>query len=348
MHRIQTAFEVCSHLTRYREILRILTKHGFGEFLKLIHLQRFLNLTEGEGAEAGGVLSQKSTAERFRMALEELGPTFVKLGQILSTRRDLVDESMFNELRKLQDQVAPFPESEARAIIEEQLGRPLPELFEEFQGGPVASASIAQVHRAVLRDGQVVAVKVHRPNIRATIEVDLAILMDVARFLEKHVHEIAVLNPVGLVREFAKAMQAELDFTNEARNMERFANQFRSNHNIRVPRLHRELTTSRVLVMEFVAGCPVDRPDLLRAQHIDPIRLSERISKIVFLQMFRHGFFHGDPHPGNITILPGGVIALYVLCALANHAPRRFWKPSGTSAPSCATPTFRSWNHWNS
>ncbi len=250
-------------------------------------------------------------ARRFRMALEELGPTFVKFGQILSSRRDFVTEPVYNELRKLQDQVAPFPGAQAKEILEKELGRPLDQVFTEFEELPVASASLAQVHRATLHSGEKVAVKIQRPGIHPVIEVDVAILLDVARFLERHVEELTVLNPLGVVREFAKTLSDELDFTNEAQNMERFAKQFRGNRNIKVPHVHHELTTERALTMEFVAGSHVNDIPELRRHDVDPVRLAERMSKLIFQQMFQFGFFHGDPHPGNMSILPGGVTVLY-------------------------------------
>lgn len=309
--QIKLAVEIYSHLPRYREIFLAFFKYGFGDVLKLVHLQKLLEIKVQHLPQEQGALHLKRPAERFRLALEELGPTFVKFGQILSSRRDLVNEELHNELRKLQDQVPPFPGEAARKIVAEDLKQPIEAVFKEFEETALAAASVAQVHRAVLKSGDVVAVKVRRPDIPQIIEVDLAILADLARFLEKHVEEIAVLNPVGIVREFARTLMNELDFTNEARNMDRFSKQFRSAHIIRVPYVHHEFTTERVLTMEFLAGQRVDQPDELRARHIDPIKLSERMSKLIYQQMFQHGFFHGDPHPGNMTILPGGVTCLY-------------------------------------
>lgn len=311
LKQIKTAVEMYRHLPRYHEIFQTFFKYGFVDLMKFVHLQKLLEIADHQLRTGNEELHRKPLPERFRLALEELGPTFVKFGQILSSRRDLIDEASYDELRKLQDEVPPFAGTDAIKIIEEELDCPLKEVFKDFVEPPIAAASIAQVHRARLLDGTEVAVKVQRPDIEKVIETDLAILLDVARLLEKHVEEFAVLNPVGITQEFAKTIAREMDFTNEARNMERFATQFEGNRWIRVPRVYRELTTERVLVMDYLAGCRIDDPEQLRAHRIDPTRLSERMSRLIFQQMFEFGFFHGDPHPGNATVLPRGLLVLY-------------------------------------
>jgi ubiquinone biosynthesis protein len=309
--QIKSVVETYHHLPRYREIFLAFFKYGFVDLMKFVHLQKLLEIADRQLNPKNEELHRKPAAERFRMALEELGPTFVKFGQILSSRRDLINEAFFNELRKLQDEVPSFPSADAVKIVERELGRPLGKVFKMFDETPIAAASIAQVHRATLLDGGEVAVKIRRPDIEKVIEIDVAILLDVARFLETHVEELSALNPVGVAQEFARVIEREMDFTYEARNMERFAKQFKGNRWIRVPRVHRECSTGSVLTMEYLAGFRMDDPEQLRANGIDPALLAERISRLIFQQVFRHGFFHGDPHPGNATILAPGVLVLY-------------------------------------
>jgi len=310
---INTAIGVYSKLPRYREILGILYRYGFGDMLKLIRLQKSLNLDDDDTTDPvpTAPTAEGSPAVRFRQALEELGPTFIKFGQILSSRRDLIDETLFIELRKLQATVPPFDGQEAIRIIESELGRPIEELFREFDETPLASASLAQVHRAVARGGDVLAIKVQRPGIAKVIEGDVEILLYLATFLENHVESLAAINPVGVVKEFTKTLLKEQDFTIEAHNLEHFAKNFSTNRTIRIPRIYRELSTEKVLTMEYFRGYPVDMPENLRKHGLDPVKIANRMSKLIFQQIFQHGYFHGDPHPGNLTILNGNIIAFY-------------------------------------
>ena len=308
-------------LRRFKEIFSIAYKYGFTDFLKLVHLEKISDIRvrhlDGEGQK----LQQLSPAVRFRMALEELGPTYVKFGQILSSRRDLVNEEYYNELVKLQDHVPPFPSEEAKAIIAAELGQDPSVIFKEFSEQPIAGASIAQVHRATLHSGEIVAVKIRRPHIRKNIETDLRILADLARFLDKHVEQIAVLNPVGVIRDFSKTLMKEMDFSNEARNMQRFAREFTGNTALRVPKFHEQYSTDAVLTMEFLSGYRVDQPEQLRALGIDTAALAERMSELIFTQVLEHGFFHGDPHPGNLAILEDGTVVLYDYGMMGHFTP---------------------------
>jgi ubiquinone biosynthesis protein len=308
---LHSAFEFAAQVPRYTEILKVLFKYGFSDVLKLVALQRILGIEGGDlQLHDSGRLSQPPE-ERLRLALEELGPTFIKFGQILSSRRDLVNGNYYNELCKLQDKVPTFPGREAKHIFAEEIGMSVSKAFAEFDEEPMAGASMAQVHRATTHEGAVVAVKIQRPDIQPLIERDLSILHDLAELIEKHVPDIASMNPVGVVKEFSETLTKELDFTNEADNTERFAHLFKDSKAISVPAILREFSSKKVLTMEFISGFPVNDPKVLRKHHINPILLSKSISKLIFEQIFVYGFFHGDPHPGNMTVLHGGVMGLY-------------------------------------
>lgn len=320
-NQIKGAVEFASHLPRYREILGILWKYGFGDVLKLMTLQHVLGLEEATvRVHSEGVLS-KPLPERMRLALEELGPTFIKFGQIVSSRRDLVTDEYFVELCKLQNDVPSIPTSEAKRLIVAELGQPLANIFRSFEDEPVGAASIAQVHAAVLHDGTKVAVKVQRPYITKVIEMDLAILRDLANFADKHVPNISGLNPVGVVEEFSVTLIKELDFENEAKNAERFGRQFVDDVTIKVPRVYEEFTSSRVITMDFLSGISVTDRDGLERAGIDPIELSENITRLIYSQIFEHGFFHADPHPGNMYILEDGVTGLLDFGMMGSFTP---------------------------
>ncbi len=321
LDQIKSAVGFAHNLPRYREIVAVLWKYGFADVLKLVALQRILGMEDATiKIHEDGLLS-KPLPERMRLALEELGPTFIKFGQIVSSRRDLVTDEYYVELCKLQAGVPPFPAKEAKTIIAQELGRPVAQLFAKFEDEPVGGASIAQVHRAELPDGTKVAVKVQRPDIDQIIELDLAILQDLARFVERHAPEFSSLNPVGVVTEFSLTLIKELDFNNEAVNAERFAKQFVENPWIKVPAVFRELTATRVLTMEFISGLGVDDGSALEKAGIDSGELAEHITSLIYEQIFDHGFFHGDPHPGNIMILPDGVTALLDYGMMGSFSP---------------------------
>jgi ubiquinone biosynthesis protein len=311
IHQLRSAVEFATHLPRYNEIVRVLFKYGFADVLKLVALQRVMGIEDAvlQVHETG--LLAKPPEVRLRLAMEELGPTFIKFGQILSARRDLVNNEFYAELCKLHDDVPTFPGSEAKKIFAEEIGVTVAQAFKAFDEEPIAGASIAQVHRAETKEGAIVAVKVQRPDIQPLIERDLAIILDLAKFLDKHVPDISALNPVGVVTEFSETLLKELDFTNEASNAERFAKQFEGSDSIQVPVVLREFTREKILTMEFISGYPVNKVDILREHDIDPVALSERISVLIYQQIFEFGFFHGDPHPGNMTVLEEGIVGLY-------------------------------------
>jgi ubiquinone biosynthesis protein len=321
LNQLKGAVEFASHLPRYREIVATLWKYGFADVLRLVALQRFLGIEDATLAVHEEGLLSRPLPERMRLALAELGPTFVKFGQIISSRRDLVTDEYYVELCKLQEQVPPISAEEARAIIAAELGRPVSEVFKRFDDHPAGSASIAQVHAARLKDGTKVAVKVQRPDIEEVIELDLAVLLDLARFVDRHVPEISGVNPVGVVVEFSSTLRKELDFNNEAMNIERFGTQFEDNPWIKVPTVYRELTTPKVLTMEFLSGRNIMDVAALERAGINAASLAEHITELIYLQIFEYGFFHGDPHPGNLLVLPGGVTGLLDYGMMGTFSP---------------------------
>ncbi len=248
----------------------------------------------------------RSRGERIRCSLEELGPIFVKFGQILSTRRDLLPDDIADELSQLQDNVPPFPDSEARAIIEKSLGKPVGKLFARFDESPLASASIAQVHTAQLHDGREVIVKVVRPNIKSTIRRDLALLYTLAELAERFWADGRRLHPREVVAEYDKTIMDELDLMREAASASQLRRNFAGSEKLYVPEVHWPLTRRDVMVMERISGTPIGDIDALRAQGIDFKRLAENGVEIFFTQVFRDNFFHADMHPGNIFVEPSG------------------------------------------
>lgn len=249
-----------------------------------------------------------SHGDRLRLAFTELGPTFIKLGQFMSNRPDVLPQEIITALRQLQDSVEPFPAEESVRILEKEFGKPVTEIFSDFSKDPFASASIAQVHRAALANGTQVAVKVQRPRLEEVIETDIDILFQVASIIEKHVEFAKYVSPVRIHEEFVRSIRKELNFLNEASHIERFAENFRGDATVYVPAVYRHLTTKRVLTTEFVDGIRASDVGKLKSAGLDLKQIAERGTTLLFKQIFEHGFFHADPHPGNILILESGVI----------------------------------------
>jgi ubiquinone biosynthesis protein len=299
------------HLNRYRQILTVFFKYGFGDLVDLLKIDQYIEIgLQMISRHRRERLERMTRAERVRLAMEELGPTYVKLGQVLSTRPDLIPVDFIHELAKLQDEVPPFPFEDVHRIISHELGDAPDAIFKHFDETPQASASIGQVHRAVLKDGDQVAVKVQRPGIKKTIEVDLEIMLHLATLMERHIEEIAFYRPVKIVEEFAKTLEREIDYTFEASNMERVAGHFLSDMTVYIPKPYRELTTPKVLTAEFIDGIKISETQQLEAAGLDRAEITRRGAHIMLRQVFEIGFFHGDPHPGNLFVLPDNVICL--------------------------------------
>jgi ubiquinone biosynthesis protein len=291
------------HLRRFQQIAQILARHGFGELLDLLGAAPVFPL-----ARALRRRPSLGPPQRLRMALEELGPTFVKLGQVLSTRPDLLPPAYIAELARLQDTVPPEPWEPVRAQLEAELGAPVEEVFATLDPEPIAAASLAQVHAATLPDGAEVVVKVQRPDIEATINVDLDILADVARLLQTRTPLGELYDLPGIVEEFAATLRAELDFYREGHNADRFRANFADEPYLYIPKVYWEYTTRRVLVMERIRGIKIDDIAALDAAGYDRYRIGLHAARMVIKEVLEDGFFHADPHPGNFFVMPGEVI----------------------------------------
>lgn len=299
------------HLNRYRQILAILIKFGFGDLIDLLNLEQYIELgIQMISRKPRDRVEKLTRAERMRMAVEELGPTYIKLGQILSTRPDMLPADWIHEFSKLQDAVPPHPFDALCEIVETELHAPLAAVFSFVSDTPIASASIGQVHRGRLKSGEDVAIKIQRPDIERTIVIDLEIMLHLATLMERHVEEVALHRPVKIVEEFARTLEKELDYSLEAANMARFSRNFQHNPTVHIPRVYTRVSTARVLVMEFVEGIKVSQVDRIDAAGMDREQIVVHGADLVLEQVLIHGFFHADPHPGNIFVLPDHVICL--------------------------------------
>ncbi|MBM4357613.1 MAG: AarF/ABC1/UbiB kinase family protein, partial [Deltaproteobacteria bacterium] len=309
---LRAARSALKDLARMRQITAILARHGYG------HLVR--GMARGDkalAAELGDLAletdstpeapkDQTSLAERLPQVLQELGPTFVKLGQILSTRQDLIPIEYCVALQRLQDRVSPIPFDDVRQVVEASLGKTVEVAFDEFSREPLACASIAQVHTAKLKSGESVVVKVQRPGVREVIEADLNILHFFARKLEESIPEARAFGPTAIATEFDRAIRRELDFNVEARNAARFSRSFETWERVHIPKIFEAESTDRVLVMERLHGVKI-----IEATGRDDMDVIAReVVRMLFKQVFEDGFFHGDLHPGNLFVLDDGRIGL--------------------------------------
>lgn len=309
IRRIGVIGRTYRHINRYRQILGVLFQYGFDDLLDILRLEEYLEIgLQMISRKKDAQVAKLSRPERLRRALEELGPTFIKLGQILSTRSDLLPMPYIQELSRLQDDVPPFPFAEVREIFIAEIGRPPEEVFVAIEETPLAAASIGQVHRARLADEGEVVVKVQRPRIQETIEVDLEILLHLAALAEKHLEEMKEHRPTRVVEEFARTLDKEINYVAEAANIEQFARHFLRNDTVYVPKTFPDLSSRLILTMEYMDGVKASQVEKLQQQGYDLQKIARRGATLIMEQIFVHGFFHADPHPGNIFILPNNVI----------------------------------------
>jgi ubiquinone biosynthesis protein len=298
-----------SHRDRYQQIAETLSRHGLGYLVGVLGLEHRVPFHHGLlGHEPRE--EPYTQPEHVRLALEELGATFVKLGQVLSTRSDLLGPEYQVELAKLQDAVPPVPGEVIRDLVAAELGRDVQAVFASFDVAPLAGASIGQVHAATLPDGTEVVVKVRRPDVVVQVEEDLDILRNLAAHASRHWTAVADYDVLGLVDEFAQTLRAELDYLREGRNAERFATNFRQDEAVHIPRVFWETTTSRVLTLERIRGIKVDDTQALDLADIDRRALAELATRVTAKMVFEDGFFHADPHPGNFFVGPAGQLGI--------------------------------------
>ena len=304
-------FRLLRNIGRTSEIVTVLLNHGFGDLVDRIGLRtvwyRWCRIFSRKPPEP---LKHLKQVERIRMMLEKLGPTFIKFGQVMSTRPDLVPPEMLIELQKLQEGVPPFPSEEAVAQIENELGQPVDSLFASFDRTPLAAGSLGQVHVATHFDGTPLAVKIRRPTAVRDVERDLLLMNELAILLERNVPETQIFDPTGLVKHFSRSIRRELNFAREGRTMDEFRRLFEQDATLYVPRFYSELSTSAVLTMEFVDGLRIDQLTLLTNSKWSPADIAANGARIFMKQAFQFGVFHGDPHPGNVRILRDGTLCL--------------------------------------
>jgi len=297
-------------IRRYLNIVRVLSQYGFDQALEMLGLADVLVRSRRLLRRNTPDLARLSAAERLRLALEELGPTFIKLGQLLSTRPDVIPRAFVCEFEKLQDNVPSFPFEELTAQVTRELGGPVESFFAEIDPEPLAAASIAQVHRARLISGEDVVIKVRRPGIVALVESDISALMSLARLAERHIPGSEIYDPVGLVREFARTIRREMDFSREGHTIEKFRDNFDHTPWMYFPRVYWEQSARGVLTMEYVEGIKVTDQEKLDRPGMDGKLIARRGADAFLEMVLSHGFFHGDLHPGNVLILPENVICL--------------------------------------
>ncbi|MCH2114137.1 MAG: AarF/ABC1/UbiB kinase family protein [Pirellulales bacterium] len=304
--RISAIPQIYRNVNRWGEILSILSKYGLAGWLSRFDFALGKSLLKNRN---GQVLAKESRETRIRLALEELGPTFIKLGQIMSTRPDVVGGELADELQKLQTRVPADSAELVAEIISEELGQSVEDVFAQFSPEAIASASIGQVHRARLHSGETVAVKIQHHGIQQRVHVDLDILTGLAQLAER-LPELRSYRPLSTVAEFQRALRRELDFTRECRHLEQFLHAFEADEQVVIPRIYREFSTERVLVMQWLEGTPLTEPEAICAAGIELAEVTRRGAEMYLEMIFHHGIYHADPHPGNLLVMPDGTIGL--------------------------------------
>ncbi|MES2793410.1 MAG: AarF/UbiB family protein [Planctomycetota bacterium] len=304
-------FRFLRSLGRSRQIATVLLNYGFGDVVERMGLLRYLQwgrrllLRRRSDQE-----TRLTRPQRIRMALEELGATFIKFGQVISTRPDLVPADVIAELSKLQEGVPPFSSETALEILEAELGGPVKTLYAEFDPQPLAAGSLGQVHRARHFDGSQLAVKIRRPHVVRDVERDLELMLELASMVERHLPEAEIFDPVGLVTQFSRSIRREMNFFREARTVEEFARLFSHDATLTVPKIYWDLTSDAVITMDFIDGLRVTDHEGLAKAGLSSQALAANGARIFFKQAFELGLFHGDPHPGNIRIMRNGTLGL--------------------------------------
>jgi ubiquinone biosynthesis protein len=298
-----------SNLNRYQEILRVFFKYGFDDIVNKIGIAKRIRIDKNHLSTQGDNLNALSSSERLRMAFEELGATFIKLGQMLSLRSDFIPTEFAKEFSKLQDSVLKDETENIKSVLLKEYGKPLNEVFLEFDETPIAAASIAQVHKARLKTGEVVAVKILHPGISDKIESDLEMLKNLSRLIETHIPESKPYQPVEIIKEFEKSIKKELNLILEGQNIDTFRNYFQDDPTIKLPIVYWDYTTQGILVTEFINGIKISEILINEASDIDPKQVTMNSANALMKQIFEIGIFHADPHPGNIFVLSGNVIA---------------------------------------
>ncbi|NBF39545.1 MAG: hypothetical protein GVY14_03945 [Spirochaetes bacterium] len=324
MRRRRLLRQTFRHPRRIREIIATFVHHGLWDWLELLRLERFFPFIRRLPNWRGETPQNEQERWRsIRRALEDLGPTFIKLGQIVSNRTDLLPGGLVQELTHLQDDVPPFPSAAARRIIEEDLDLEVSEVFAQFTDTPQASASIAQVHRARLKDGTTVAVKVQRPDIEEIIATDVEIISALANVAERYIPRARLFSPVELVEEFRRTIELELNFITERENTDRFREMYHDGTNLYVPRTYRELSSPRVITMEYIHGARLSEVEADTTGRWDKTHIARKAADMMLEQIYEKGFFHGDPHPGNVLILGSDTICLLDYGIMGRVRPRQ-------------------------